>query len=208
MEIIRYESDLLSSNMYLIIENGCAIVVDPFREVKQQNLEIEFILLTHEHYDHISGVNLWKSVTDASVLCSAQCAENICNPRKNFARFFKDFCDLQTWITLSEIPEHDSDYSCSADKTFHDKTEFEWQGHMIQLKEIPGHSSGSSMIIIDHEHVFTGDSLMENNEIELRMPGGSKKLWNEIGRPRLERLPNGIHVYPGHFSDFFYAKGE
>ena len=33
MEIRRYESDLLVSNMYLIVEENAAIVIDPYRDV-------------------------------------------------------------------------------------------------------------------------------------------------------------------------------
>lgn len=207
MDIKRYESELISSNMYVITERGHAIVIDPFDHIEPiEGLVIDYILLTHEHYDHISGVNLWKSVTKANVLCSEKCAERIQNPRKNFARYFKEFCDLQTWIELDKIPAHNSEYYCSADETFKDKKEYEWQGHTIQLIEIPGHSLGSIMIIIDNEHVFSGDSIMENSEIELRMPGGSKKQWNEVGRQRIQKLPDGIHIYPGHFNDFVYKK--
>lgn len=209
MEIKRYQSSLVSSNMYLITEGKHAIVIDPFEHTEvAEGFEVDKILLTHEHYDHISGVNLWKSVTGAPVLCSKKCAENIQSSRKNFAYYFKDFCELQTWVELEKVPEHDREYFCIADDCFYDTTSFDWMGHQIELFEIPGHSLGSIMILLDEKNVFTGDSLMENVEIELRMPGGSKRKWQEIGKPRVEQLPNGIHVFPGHFDDYIYAKGE
>ena len=65
---------------------------------------------------------------------------------------------------------------------------------------------GSIGILLDGTHFFSGDSLMENSEIELRMPGGSRKKWKEIGEPRLKQIPDGIRVYPGHFEDFIYKK--
>lgn len=203
MEIKRYESGLLSSNMYVIVEENHAIVIDPFDDTSPAaGLTIDYILLTHEHYDHISGVNTWKERTGASVLCSKACAENIQNPKKNLANHFKEFCELQTWLKLEKIPASNPKYSCSADQTFEDEMSLDWQGHTFRLFEIPGHSQGGIGILLDEKEFFSGDSLMENSEIELRMPGGSRKKWKEIGSKRIEKLPTGVRVWPGHFNEF------
>jgi glyoxylase-like metal-dependent hydrolase (beta-lactamase superfamily II) len=176
MEIRRYESGLLSSNMYVIVEENHAIVIDPFDDIgPATGLVIDCILLTHEHYDHISGVNLWKEKTGAPVLCSKICAENIQDPKKNLANHFKEFCELQTWMMLEEIPSSDPEYSCTADQMFEDEMDLNWQGHTFILFEIPGHSLGSIGILLDGTEFFSGDSLMEKSEIELRLPGGSRK---------------------------------
>ena len=200
--IRRYVSGLLSSNMYVIVEAEHAIVIDPFEDTSPaKGLTIDCILLTHEHYDHISGVNVWKEVTGAPVLCSKACAENIQNP-KNLANHFKEFCEIQTWMELDEIPKSDPEYSCSADETFEDEMLLQWQGHGLQLFEIPGHSQGGIGIVLDGKDFFSGDSLMENCEIELRMPGGSRKKWEEIGSKRIEGIPEGTRIWPGHFDSF------
>jgi len=205
MEIRRYESDLLSSNMYLIVEGGHAIVIDPFRDVSAaQDFTVDRILLTHEHYDHISGVNAWKQATGASVLCSAACAKGICDSRKNLSRYFDVFCELQTWIKLERIPDGDLSYACEADETFTDRHSFDWRGHAFRLFEMPGHSPGSTGILLDGKHFFSGDSLMEGYEIELRFPGGSRSMWEKIGAPRLAEISDGTYVCPGHFECFTY----
>ena len=205
IKIKRYESDLLSSNMYVITENGHAIVIDPFDDISPaEGLHIDRIILTHEHYDHISGVNVWKNARNAPILCSRVCAENIQSPRKNLAYYFKDFYELQTWIKLDNIPVYDPTYSCSADEVFDNEMFFDWKGHRWYLFELPGHSMGSIGIVLDGEAFFSGDSLIANTEISLRLPGSSKKNWNEIGLPRLKKLPVGIRVYPGHFKDFVH----
>ncbi len=207
MLIRRFESDLLCSSMYLITEQGHAIVIDPCRNTAMlQDLQIDKIILTHEHYDHISGVNAWKQLTNAPVLCSKNCGENIRSSRKNMARLFEVFCEIQTWMKLDRIPEGDETYTCEADETFEDEMEFNWQGHTFHLFEMPGHSSGSIGILLDNRHFFSGDSLIEGRDIELRFPGGSKELWEKLGAPRLARIPAGVHVYPGHFNEFIYRK--
>ena len=203
MEIRRYESDLLKSNMYLIVEGSRCIAVDPCRRLDViGDLTVDRILLTHEHYDHISGVNLWKEATGAPVLCSRACSENIRNARKNLSSLFEVFCEIQTWIKLDRIPDADRTYTCTAEETFEDTFEFQWCGHAFRLFEIPGHSMGSIGILVDDACFFSGDSLLENTETETGLPGGSRKKWNDVGRPRVEALPGGITVYPGHIREF------
>ena len=207
MKIRRYESDLLSSNMYVVVEGKHAIVIDPFEDMSPgEGLTVDYIILTHEHYDHISGVNAWKDKTNAPVFCSRPCAGNIQDPKKNLSHYFKEFCKLQKWVKIRDIPKHNPEYSCKADDCFDDKITFYWQGHTWCLFELPGHSLGSIGILLDDCYFFSGDSLMENYEIALRFPGGSRKLWKEVGAPRLIVLSEGIQVYPGHFNDYIYAK--
>ena len=193
--------------MYLIVENEHAVVIDPFDDVSPSNgLTVDYILLTHEHYDHISGVNIWKKAAHAPVVCSKACAEHIENPKKNMADHFKEFCELQTWVELAKLPASDPTYTCSADMMFEDELTLNWQGHVIHMFEIPGHSLGSIGIMLDGKDFFSGDSLMENYGIELRLPGGSRKKWNEIGRSRIEAISEGTRIWPGHFEDFILQK--
>lgn len=209
MEIRRYVSGLLSSNMYLIVEGNRGIVVDPCADtMPAQGLQVDYILLTHEHYDHISGVNVWKARTGARVLCSKACGENLQSPRKNLAALFRQFCELQTWIELEDIPESDPDFTCAAEETFENEMSLQWQGHTLSLFEIPGHSRGSIGILLDGKEFFSGDSLMEHSKIELRMPGGSRKLWSQIGSKRIEAIAEGTRVWPGHFGSFLLHRTE
>ena len=203
MIIKAYSSDLLLSNMYIISENGHAVVIDPFRDItKGEGLIIDLLMVTHEHYDHISGVNMWKAAYNAPLLCSEACAESLGDTVKNQSRHFDVFCELQSWIKQDKPVDTEPDYTCKADMTFNDKTEFEWQGHMFRLYEIPGHSQGSIGIYLDDGSFFSGDSLLEGKETELRLPGGSRKQWRELGEPRIKAVPPGTVIYPGHFDSF------
>lgn len=207
MKIIRYESDLLCSNMYLIKEAEHTIVIDPCRNTSMlSELQIDKIILTHEHYDHISGVNVWKQKTHAPVLCSKACAEHIQNPKKSMAAYFETFCELQTWVMLDKIPQADESYTCKADEIFENEMNFYWYGHRFNLFGLPGHSLGSIGILLDNKFFFSGDSLIEDKEIELRLPGGSKTQWEKKGAPRLAVIPKRIKVCPGHFKEFVYKR--
>lgn len=111
---------------------------------------------------------------------------------------------MQTWVEVNAFPEYDRQYTCYADETFENEMTIMWQGHDLKLFEIPGHSPGSIGILLDRSCFFSGDSLMENYEIELHAPGGSRKQWEQISKPRLLSIPRGVIVYPGHFREFVY----
>ena len=209
MKINKYESHLLLSNMYIIEQNGHAIVIDPFEvSIFDGDIIIDYIILTHEHYDHISGVNYWKSLYDVPVLCSKRCSKLIQDSQENMAKYFKQFCKYQTWVEIDELPETDKNYVCSADNVFEDQYEFKWEGHVFNLFELPGHSMGSIGIMLDDKHFFSGDSLIEGINVEESIPIGGKEKWKSITEPRLNALPDGIIVHPGHFNEFIYNKNK
>ncbi len=189
--------------MYVIQEDGHAVVIDPARDIAPgKDLKIDLMIVTHEHYDHISGVNAWKEKYRAPLLCSSTCAARLTDPGKNRARHFDAFCELQTWMKLEKLPDIDTAYACQADRVFKDEMFFSWQKHQIRLIEIPGHSPGGIGIYLDNDAFFSGDSLIKDCEIELRFPGGSRKQWLELGEPQIKAVPKGTRIYPGHFESF------
>ncbi|WP_102411429.1 MBL fold metallo-hydrolase [Beduinella massiliensis] len=203
MKISRVVSDKLQSNMYLIKENGHAVVIDPCSDTSAgEGLKIDRILITHEHYDHISGVNAWKEAYHAPLLCSRTCAEIIRDSRKNMARYFDALCEIQSWIALDHIPLSDPAYKAEADEIFEQYYSFEWQGHIFKLYELPGHSKGGMGIFLDDTIYFSGDNLIPGMEVELRFPGGNRAEWASITKPFLDALPSSITVYPGHHHHF------
>lgn len=63
MNIKSYSFYPIDAKMYLLVENHRAVILDPCvsEEAKEylqsENVEEIIVLLTHEHYDHISGIN-------------------------------------------------------------------------------------------------------------------------------------------------------
>lgn len=200
MIIEKIVSKLLKSNMYLISENNRYILIDPC--VAERDIcNVDYILLTHEHYDHISGVNYWKEKTGAIVVASERCAENCCDSRKNLSRYFKAFCELQTWIPDYDVVEN-CEYICQVDDTYNRSKMIYWQGHTIELYICPGHSEGGAIIAIDGKHIFSGDSILQGTEIECGLPGGDIIAWENEGKVIVDRISRGSIIHPGHFDDF------
>lgn len=202
MIVERIDSGLLNSSMYVVSENGHAIVIDPCLEIDAaEKFIIDYLFITHEHYDHIFGVNAWKERAGAPLVCSKVCGERIKDSKKNQARHFDSFCEIQSFSTQWDPSFFNLRFTCEADIIFEREECIEWQGHKIRLIEIPGHSPGSTGIWID-DAFFSGDSLLEGKEIELRFPGGSKKQWEEKGKKIIDAIPDGTMIYPGHFNRF------
>ena len=89
MKIFHIISNLISSNMYVLEENNHLILIDPcIIDIRLENKTVDYIFLTHEHYDHISGVNYWKEKCEAEVVCSNICAENIEKFQEKFITLF------------------------------------------------------------------------------------------------------------------------
>lgn len=204
--IYRYRMPVIDSNMYVISEGGQALIVDP--HICPQALELlgtggvkeAVVLLSHEHFDHISGVNwLRENLPIVKVLCTEDCAMLLGDPEKNMAKFFEAlFVDMTPEQREAGGKLKDPDYCCEADEVFKEEIRFNWKGHKIRMCRAPGHARGGSLIWLDDELIFTGDSLVEGSGVILRFPGGSKKDYAAITRPMLEAESDDTFVFPGH----------
>lgn len=203
MYIQTFTYDLIDSKMYILLEVGSALVIDPniskdaAKLLKLQRVEEIKVLITHEHYDHISGVEWLRNQFKCEVCCSQKCNQNMQSPLLNGSKYFKAlFMDKE----IEKVKEADKvgPITCCADVTFQEEKRFIWQGHEIIMTETPGHSSGSICILIDNKYLFTGDSLLKDTSVITRLPGGSKKEYEEITLPYLKNMKKDIYVYPGH----------
>lgn len=203
--IYRYVMPAILSNMYIILEGGQALVVDPntdadaLKRLKDAQPEKVTVLLTHEHFDHISGVNLLRKNFDVEVVCLKACAELLGDPGRNFAKFWRTMImDKPPEVQEEGWKVEDLNYSCAADTTYDAETVLHWAGHEIKMTPAPGHSKGGSLFLLDGKILFSGDNLVEGAGVICRFPGGSKKNYAAITRPMLEVLPDDTFVCPGH----------
>lgn len=208
MEILRFQTPYLQSNTYLLAENGRGILIDPCEldAVKQaiaaRGLSLDYAILTHEHCDHITGVD-WAKSLGARILCTEVCANGVCDERKNLSRYYDALCTVcDAFITdtcASMTP-----FICEADETFAGERLLHWQGHELLLRETPGHSAGGMCILADDAFLFCGDTILENLSTQTaRFFGGSDKAFTGSTMAWLLCLNHDIIVHPGHFTPFF-----
>lgn len=212
MNIITFPTPYLKANMYLIHENGHGILIDPYDDpVMNAGIEnaverVDYIILTHEHYDHISGTDALRQRFQSRVLCGGVCGERIRNATDNFSRYFNAYVSLQTGETVPEELLPEEEYVTVADEDFTEYRELFWQGHRLELRETPGHSPGSICILLDRTSLFSGDSLLPGGKAMVRFPHSSRRQYEEKTLPYLRSLPRDVTVYPGHYEPFILGE--
>ncbi len=194
----------ICSNMYIMICDNHALVIDPYMDeyVKQflyeKGVMDVTILLTHEHYDHISGVNEFRMLYECTVISNKYTQEKVMSADNNLARYF-----MAIFINKPEEEELAKkvcieDYTCSVDKSFETECEMDWCTKHLILRETPGHSEGSICIVVNDSFIFTGDTIVGGAKIITRFPGGSKKRYVELTKEYLDSLKKDMYVFPGH----------
>ena len=211
-EIYRSIYEFINSNMYVIKIHDCVVVIDPHVSdqfctyLSKNKVKEVLVLLTHEHPDHISGLQFLKENYNTRIICQSYCAEAISNiklARPVLIRFILEERDTIYGTTLLEkYNEHYKPFSCLADEHFENEFSYFFAGYSFVFSRIEGHSKGSCCIIINNTMLFTGDSLLKDYSVITRFPGGNKKLYIEKTIPFFETLNKNLYAFPGHGNVF------
>ena len=219
INIVTYISKLNDTNMYLVQdkETDHAILIDPseaepVREwLRKEQLWLDYIILTHEHYDHIAALNQLIREYPAPVVASGACSEGIQSAKRNMSRIFNEVLAFQKEkypdkeIFSGSVKPYEAQ---SAQVTFEEEFQLNWNSHQVQIWEAPGHSKGSVLISLDGKYLFSGDTLSCDYELITGFPGGSKKEYEQITRPLLQSFDKEMKVYPGHGNSFVMKEAE
>lgn len=192
LKLIKLPVGQLQTNCYMIgnIENKKAFVVDPgeeadtiIKQLKEENLKIVGILLTHGHGDHIMAVKGLKEEygTSLKVYASSDETELLSKPEYNLSVMISTPYSLTPDIELSDgqvIPE---------------------LGLPIECIKTPGHTAGGMCFYLKEENtLITGDTLFEGSIGRTDFPTGNHDVLIESIKTKLMCLPNETKVYPGH----------
>lgn len=169
IKVIRFINNPVPSNAYLLIDgngNNC-IVVDPGSKdqsdiigyIQSNNLTLDYIILTHEHFDHCWGVRSIISKIPAKVVSTEQCAEWVKTPRNYFNKLYFDSDEMYS-IEHVDITAEDIGWT------------LKWNGHVIELLDAKGHTSCSMCISIGNS-LFSGDTLIFNTKPFLKKKYGA-----------------------------------
>jgi glyoxylase-like metal-dependent hydrolase (beta-lactamase superfamily II) len=189
MRIVKIINHPISSNCFIIHHNNDknCIVIDPGSENTQLleneigNKEVDFIILTHEHFDHIWGADKIRKKYNTKLYCSEVTANAIVNKKKNMSLFYNQIgFELQPASLILQ----DGQY-------------IDWHDIEISIISTPGHSKGSICIKID-DNLFTGDTIIKSTRTVTKLPGGdAKELANSMEKLENMGLLN-LNLYCGH----------
>ena len=190
-KIISFKVGQMRTNCYLILnpEKKIAVLIDPGfltdeleNYIKANQIKIEFILLTHGHFDHMLAINQIK--TNAVYINQLE-KDFLTDGFKNAGAFmgysnFKMPSNLKTFKNGDKIPFLDEEFF---------------------VIHTPGHTLGSSCFVFLNKIIFTGDTLFKNTVGRWDLFSGNlADLKNSV--EILKKLNKNYFAFPGH-GDFF-----
>ncbi len=204
-----------NSNMYVTVSGNGALVIDPnvsenaLSYLTENNIECITVLLTHEHYDHTSGLTWLCGKFKSTVICHEETALSLSKGRNNRPIVIASTrqAKMNTETLKDFVKSLPQGYLYDADITFSQQYDFVWEDHKIRMVSCPGHSKGSCCIEIDDNIVATGDSLILDTPVITRFPGGSRELYDNITVPYLKKISRDSMILPGHGEAFSMRAG-
>ncbi|UUZ83415.1 MBL fold metallo-hydrolase [Paenibacillus sp. P26] len=180
----------LQTNAYLISRPGenKGIVIDPGMNPKPplkrvEDMEIEAILLTHAHFDHIGGVDELRKLKGCPVYLHDAEAEWLTNPKYNGSA---------RWPELgAPIVTEPAEYALDQGQ------ELKLLGLVFKVFHTPGHSPGSVSFLYGNQ-LFSGDVLFRLSVGRTDLPGGDQQDLLDSIHDKLFEPPDDTIVYPGH----------
>ncbi|MBS6062947.1 MBL fold metallo-hydrolase [Criibacterium bergeronii] len=175
-------------NAYILYDESSkdAAVIDPGGSVREienfldkKSLELKYILLTHGHVDHISGVDELLKKHDVSTVISSNEKKLLQDSTLNLtSRYGLNSPKINN---LQEVKDGDA---------------ITLGNEILKFIETPGHTRGSMCIFTDNK-LFSGDTLFQGSIGRTDLPTGSFDMMN-TSLKKLSKLDDTIEVYPGH----------
>lgn len=186
LKIQRFPVGILRTNSYLISYNDRGIIVDPggISDKLDENIKklngIDYIILTHGHFDHILEVKRYQNLTGAKIV---------------IGKDEKDFPMDNSLNLCSEFYKKGIN-NFSADILLKDGDILNFNDKEIKVILTPGHTIGSVCYCLDN-NMFSGDTLFRGKVGRTDLATGNENdMLNSL--KKLYDLETDYSVYPGH----------
>jgi len=180
----------VQENCYILFKEGSnkALIIDPGEEsqrliaaLTELGVELEAILLTHCHYDHVGAV--------------ADVAEHTGVPT---------YCPELELFVLEDLPNYAPPQlgpfkGYKADKSVKGGEKLNLAGFEIDVIFTPGHSPGHvTYSVPEYGAIFSGDVLFQGSVGRTDLPGADHNTLLQSIDHLLKTHPDETTVYPGH----------
>lgn len=186
-------------NAYIVtsLKSDEAIIIDPGGRsehitdfIRQRNVQLRQILLTHGHFDHIGALN--PLCTTFSL--NARIHEQDLKLARLAPFYALRFCNESLPAPRALLP-------------YGDESEFPYAGRVIKILPLPGHTKGG--VAIDFgDFVFTGDSLFHEKVGPTNYPESDLgNLLEGVSRLFTQLAPDSV-IFPGHGRPWTIGEGR
>ncbi len=189
MKIVRIPAGIYAANCYIIYSEATrdGIVVDPGGDVddilatiKENQLQIKSIVLTHGHADHIGGIVELKKSLSIPVMVHEDDKELLVDGNKN----------LSSIMAMGAI-------EIEPDVLLKDGDIIEFRNEKAEIIHTPGHTRGGICIKIG-DNIITGDTLFAGSIGRTDLLGGDYDTIIQSIKEKLMIYPDEIKIFPGH----------
>ncbi len=191
MNIRIFAGGPFAENGYLVVcpDTGRAVVIDPgaaaggiVAAIRDDDLQVDAVLLTHAHLDHVEGVPAVRRVTDAPV-----------HLHPSDRPLFDALGEQAAMFGLDAPAVEPPDAELEQDG------EIVFGSCRLRVREAPGHAPGHVILVADEVvTAFVGDVVFQGSIGRTDLPGGDfQRLMRSI-REEVLTLPDGTRLLTGH----------
>ncbi|MDP1589362.1 MAG: MBL fold metallo-hydrolase [Prosthecobacter sp.] len=189
-EITTYTGGIAATNGHYLSLPGGHVLVDAPDGIagwlKKQNLRVDALFLTHQHFDHVLDAAAVKAQHGCRVYAFAPFSRDLTLERLYGAMTGSSF----------SVPEFE------VDEVLEGKSTLEAIGEAWRLYHVPGHSPDSVCFHLEAQNLlFGGDVLFLDGVGRTDFPGGSTQQLLTGIETKLFPLPDATRVFPGHGDD-------
>lgn len=199
LSVLRFINNPVTSNAFLVIDNEGknAIVIDPGSKdqsdiiefLNSNNIALDYIILTHEHFDHCWGTNQLVNAFHSKVVSTKACAQWVKTPMNYFNKLYFDSDEMFS-IPKIDIIVEDIGYK------------MQWHNNEIGFIPAKGHTDKGLCVIIGNG-LFSGDTLIFNTKPFLKKKYGASKIdLKETIDYIYHSFDEDTLVFPGHGINF------
>ncbi|MDR7856423.1 MBL fold metallo-hydrolase [Tissierella sp.] len=189
MKIIRIPAGIYAANCYIIFSDNIkeGIIVDPGGDadeilsyIRENDIKIKYIILTHGHGDHIGGVAKLKDELKVPVMIHEADRDMLVDGSKN----------LSSVMAMGSI-------AIEPDRLIKDGDCIAFGDLEAKIIHTPGHTQGGICIMVE-DNIITGDTLFAGSIGRTDLFGGDFDTIIKSIKEKLMNYADDVKIHPGH----------